>query len=228
MKSKIHTRGFTLVELLIAVAIIGILGALSVAAVQGVIERSNNARCIAVMRSLGDGIHLYTLDHGGRFPRTSHSAAAHRELGWAASIAPYLGAPTATNKQEWELVFNQYFRSPLDDSRDPQIYSYAMNVFFELDPAGDVYQGSPRTWRTKLKIPEPGRTILLGRPRPEPNVDHFMCHQWSGAADAANALMPIGKDGKLNFLFVDGHVESLTAEETINPTMGLNLWNPLP
>lgn len=226
MKRNSQKKGFTLVELLVVIAILGVLGALSVAAVQGALERSNNARCVAVMRSIGQGMHLYAADNGGRFPRTFHSSGAHREPGWAASVAPYLGAPTATNAQEWAVVFNEYFRSPLDDSRDSRIYSYAMNVFFELDPAGDDYVGSPRVWRRLSQIPEPGRTILLGQPQPEPYFDHFMCHQWTDAQAARNALATPGSDGKLNFLFVDGHVERLTAAETIDSASGLNLWNP--
>lgn len=226
MKKQPAMKGFTLVELLVAIAILAILGALSVVAVQGAFERSNNARCVATMRSIGQAIHLYGVENGGRFPRTFHSSGAHREPGWAASIAPYLGAPTATNPAEWAVVFNEYFRSPLDESRDPRIYSYAMNVFFELDPAGDDYAGSPRVWRRMSQIPEPGLTILLGQPRAEPYADHFMCHQWADERAARNALATPGSDGKLNFLFVDGHVERLTAADTIDPANQVNLWNP--
>jgi prepilin-type N-terminal cleavage/methylation domain-containing protein/prepilin-type processing-associated H-X9-DG protein len=226
MKTNQQHKAFTLVELLVAVAIIGILGAISLTGVQGVFERSNNARCVATMRSLGQAMHLYSVENNGRFPRSFHSSGAHREPGWAASIAPYLGAPTATNPQEWELVFNEYFRSPLDDNRDTAIYSYAMNVFFELDPAGDQYFGSPRVWRRMSQIPDPGQTILLGQPRAAPFADHFMCHQWTNARAAENALAKPAKDGKLNFLFVDGHIERLRPEDTIDPSASLNLWNP--
>lgn len=218
--------GFTLVELLAVVAVVGILAAIILASVGGVQRRAHGLECAARMRALGMAVQLYTQDHNGEFPRSFHSAGAHREPGWAASAAPYLGAGAATSLTQWKPIFNRYFRCPEERSTDATVYSYGLNVHFELDPSGDNYRGSPATWRRIAQVPAPSRTILLAETPPIAFGDHFMCHQWSGAGAARNAVAHARHEGKSNYLFVDGHVETLTVEETIDTGGGVNLWNP--
>jgi prepilin-type N-terminal cleavage/methylation domain-containing protein/prepilin-type processing-associated H-X9-DG protein len=219
-------RGFTLVEVLAVAAIVAILAALAVPAWNRAGERARAAGCVTKLKTLGLGIQLYSQDHDGDLPRSFHSAGAHREPGWAASIAPYLGAPSANSVAEWKPVFNRFFRCPSDSSSDPTVYSYGLNVFYELTPDGDDYEGSPATWRRLLQVPHPSKTILLAETRPVPFGDHFMCHQWSGTAAARNAVSFDRHAKKANFLFADGHVDPLLVETTFAPLQGTDLWNP--
>ena len=219
-------RGFTLVELLVTIVVVVALAALSLGAVRRSMRKADMLRCASKMKALGSATILYTQDHDGRFPRSFHSAGAYREPGWAASIAPYLGVSEAEIEHSWEIVFNTHFRSPVDKTTDVFIYSYALNVHFELNPDGDDYQGAPNTWHAFHQVPSPGGTILFAQPKPVRFGDHLMCHQWSGIQAAKNALNHEIHDGKSNFLFVDGHVETLPVEETIDPARNLNRWNP--
>lgn len=217
-------RAFTLIELLVVIAVVALLAALAIPAIGGVQERSRSVTCSNRMRELGMAILLFTQDNQGRFPRSSHSAAANREPGWAASIAPYLGAPSAEANAAW---VNREFRCPGNTNDAPNAYSYAMNVFFELR-RGESYVGRPATWRRVAHVPQPARTILLGETvaaagRMAP--DHFMCHQWSSSAAAQRAVAHDRHGGRANYLFVDGHVESLPVEATFTSRTD-NLWNP--
>lgn len=217
-------RGFTLIELLVVIAVVSVLAALAIPAIAGAQERSQSVTCSGRMRELGMAILLYTQDNQGRFPRSSHSAAANREPGWAASIAPYLGARPAEANAAW---VNRKFRCPSNPNETPGAYSYAMNVFFELK-RGDSYLGRPATWRCVNQVPRPARTILLGETASATGgmaPDHFMCHQWSGPAAARRAVAHDRHNGRANYLFVDGHVESLPVEATF-VSRGENLWNP--
>ena len=219
---------FTIVELMVVVAIIAVLAAMAVAASGSAQAKSAAAECASNLRNLGAGLQLYSADHGGVFPRSFHSAGASREPGWATSIAPYLGIPEAT-AEDWKIVFNKLFRCPADKNSDPMVYSYGLNVFFELDPDGDDYVGAPASWRRTSAVSNPSRTILMAEVESGSSgamtADHFMCHQWSSVNAAKNAVAHERHSGKSNFLFVDGHVAPLPIADTFT-SRTKNLWNP--
>ena len=216
--------GFTLVELLVVLAVVAVLVALGGVGWAAARDQSRQAACLQTLRSLGQGVLLYANDHAGEFPRSYHSAGAHREPGWAASIAPYLGASEELDYAGWTRFFNRYYRCPLDSNRDPSLYSYGLNVYLEVQPGGDSYRGSPTTWRRLQSIPQPSRTILLAEVRPEAWADHFMCHLWGGRSAARNALAQPRHRGKNNFLFVDGSATPLSEEATFPEQP--DAWNP--
>jgi prepilin-type N-terminal cleavage/methylation domain-containing protein/prepilin-type processing-associated H-X9-DG protein len=217
------SRGFTLIELLVALALIAVLATITMSALGAARDHSHTAACASRLRSLGTAVHLYAQDHDGAFPRSFHSAAAHREPGWCASLAPYLGVP-AGPEARWEDLMRSHFRCPADPGGEDSAPGYGLNVFFELG-RGDSYLGRPATWRRVVQVPAPQHTILLAELDPATGNDHFMCHQWSGAAAAKQAVAHDRHRGSANYLFVDGHIERLPVEKTFT-SRTQNLWNP--
>jgi len=214
--------GFTLIELLVAIAIIAVLGAIGFSSLGSARERAAGATCASNLRQLGAAVQLYCNDNGGAFPRSFHSAGSHREPGWVASVTPYLGG------SEDHAAVGKVFRCPADKNVDSAVGSYGLNVFFELAPDGDDYVGAPAAWRTSLSVTAPSRTILLAEVRSAAGgmaADHFMCHQWSSVGAAKNAVAYDRHAGRSNYLFVDGHVENLTVDQTFS-SKRKNMWNP--
>ncbi len=214
-------------ELLVVVAISGVLLALLLPAVQSVRDSSRRLTCANTLRQLGLAMTLYLDTHADRFPRSLHSAGGFREPGWAASLAPFLDGGKADSPGAWAGTFNSFYRCVADSSRDATVFSYGLNVFMELSPQGDDYEGSPATWRKRRQIPRPSRTVLLGEAKGVAFGDHFMCHQWSTLKAAENVIAADRHRGRPNVLFIDGHVEPLAVEETFDPPRGINLWNPI-
>ena len=62
------TRAFTIVELLVVIAVVAILAALTVPALGPVIERGRSARCAGNLRQIGAAVQQYIADHEFRFP----------------------------------------------------------------------------------------------------------------------------------------------------------------
>ncbi len=62
MRLKKRNRGFSLIELLIVVAIIGIIAAIAIPNLLNAIQRAKQKRTMADMRSIGEAIETYQVD----------------------------------------------------------------------------------------------------------------------------------------------------------------------
>ena len=88
-KSDNRAQGFTLVELLVVIAVIGLLIALLLPALGSVRESAMGTMCSSRMRQCGIAMHTYAGSHGGYLPKvTGHGLDADES--WIAKLGPYL------------------------------------------------------------------------------------------------------------------------------------------
>jgi len=130
--------GFTLLELLITVAIIATLLALMVPVIGRMWESANEARCVSNLKRLSAGVLLYCADHDGYFPdstvyySTNATGDVRRTSGlWFSCL---IGKPDYGVTEYVKWSWRGAYHCPSDTYIGKPDTSYAMNAYL-IPPA---------------------------------------------------------------------------------------------
>lgn len=85
-------RGFTLIEVIVVIAIIAALAGISVPIVRSMIARSQQATCLSKLRSVGIGLQAYLQDHAQKMPpiEAGRSSKSEDVMVLETALQPYL------------------------------------------------------------------------------------------------------------------------------------------
>lgn len=214
-------RGFTLIEVLIVIAIIAVLLSILFPALGEARRAAVRIACASNMRQIGIGLHMYADRNNGRMPESTHTAGGDMERTWIYTLAPYIGnvdtirvCPADPNAKErieengTSYVLNEYFVVPknpavatdvdclkLHQARRP---SAAMLLFIISDRKGTATTEDHTHSRNWFKAP--------------------WASSWSRVcADISpgrhGGKVWDGTKGSSNYLFADGHVETISAAD---------------
>ncbi len=201
------TRGLSLVEMVVAVALIGVLLAIAFPLFGNVRSSAQQAACQGKLRQLGGALRLYLNEHRDVFPPvgTAHSL-----------LAPYLGVEVPlTDPLQASDTAVEPFLCPAD--REPTraaIRSYAINFYL-----GEVDKPTVQNITRMAQVLRPSRTLyIIDGYRRSKNVTHqarvSLGTYGFGGGEGAEFGARFNHRQMANLLFVDGHVESLSREAT--------------
>lgn len=193
---------FTLVELLVVVAIIALLVSLLLPSLANARKAAKGTICLSGLRSMGQAVHMYADTNNDHFPISSHTAGS-------------FGAPDVwLTTLERYGVDRKFRRCLLDDFREQKLTSYATNEHFEPLTPGIDYNpvtraplpgGRTRAYDRLSLIPRPALTIYIFEPEGEGTTDHINTHQFANSDDVREAVAVTRHLGAAQYLFIDGH-----------------------
>ncbi len=220
-------QAFTMVELLVAIAVVAVLSGLVLGGLQSALLRAKQASSASNLRQIGAAISLYAGENSGRLPQTSHNGGS---TSWIYSLAAYL-----ENVDKVRIC-------PADPFGQKRLAtkgtSYTLNSIV-FNPSYDA-DGNVVTRFDRLPlIPKPSQTLLAGVVSDQKfgiGADHTHSEEWRNWVSVLVDITPdrfrSGREvgdrtkGRSNYLYADGHVETMEAaklksliESGVNPAM---------
>jgi len=192
LPSQAGDKGFTLLELLIAVAIVGMLAALITTNWPHLRLITQRSTALNNMRAIGAAFHMYAGEHDGGLPKRTTGAADR----WPKILSDYLDDITVY-ASAGDASVDRYDRNKLlSNTRNNT--SYIMNGYNDVG----AYQNANVEVRI-TQITHPSQVILLGMPKA--GSTHFYMDMLEGKngnhIDVLNLEL---YDNGSNYLFADG------------------------
>lgn len=196
---------YTLVEMLAAIALVGILAVLLVPTAKGILERAVISKSANNLRQIGVAVSGYVVDNNGALPSKNFEDG---EQNWLKDACQRVCGRKWPDFVPWETGENlrgTIFFSPVLKSTEPKPWrSYGWNA--RLQTGGET---PPRM----AMISNPAGAILCGDAQSSSNIDYKnICYR---------------NGGKALMLMADFHVQQFTPAE-IPANFTDPMWRPFP
>ena len=236
-----NTSCFTLIELQVVIAIIAILAAMLLPALQSARERGRSASCVSNLKQQGTGVQAYINDTD-IFPVSAQGSRPGMfddsgNMSWKIVIAPYVGINAQTRLDMRAKVHTGVFRCPSwhieTMTNGKTIFADPTNTKTLAHGGGYAYQyslidgtkhvlgygsGGAKWYVTKMsEVTKPADTLVIGE-----------CNDLTAANRDQTTLLysnsvPRGRHSGnrfMNIAWADGHASTMNNKDLTKPAIG--------
>lgn len=215
MSDSRNHRGFSLLQMIVVVAIVAVLAAILLSGVSRMLIRSEDVRCLANLRMLGGALLTYVVDHDGYVPPYvepvppalpkdrywhmrlwSSGYVEDRDVFFCPSFAP-------RNFNDLQRVFNKKWNNDIG-------YTYGMREW--SDPSVTNYSESVQKHKKLSMIDQPSDFFLLTDSILVVNSGNLSQGYVVRPVSSANWRIRLSHDDQANAFFADGRVGKMNRE----------------
>ena len=222
-RSRNIIAGFTLIEILVVIAIIAILAAILFPVFAKVREKARQTSCASNLKQIGLAITQYVQDNDEIYPAIRPrnvvvNGALQDPACWQVIVQPYIksaGVFKCPDVSSTQFVNGSNNTIPVSYEASHGGFK-SSNQFGGPGPMGLTAQA----WSSDMDNPaalaqvdSPAQVILVGEHRGRQDPEFW---------DDTNDLLFVDHTQQTNFLFCDGHVKTLRPTATVVP---VNMWN---
>lgn len=228
MHKSLKNKGFTLVEILVVISILGLLVGLSVPAIMGAQRKAKSGACLSNLRQIGLATLAYAADNSFRFP----DAGSGNSPAWATNLAAFLAVDA---KKKNSIFVCPGCTKPVGEAGPGEVaVTYGMH-------GGLMPKGQPSS-NTLSSVVRSSEVILAADMCQDPgnkgwspfsieNPPVFVSQSGSRGGSASldtpisaatdadtgnNPWMRYRHAGRVNVVMCDGHAESIKKGEVLN------------
>lgn len=240
-----QSRGFTLIEILVVVAIIALLVAILLPSLARAREQAKKVQCASNTHQMGIALHMYVLQH--RYYPGHHLTTGRYDILWPVRLNRLMNqpeafwCPSAPEDTQWDGVRRIYHNLASAQPNEQATFAYGYN---DWGVAETINRNPPvlnrglgghinRSYEGEVKaehVKRPADMIAIGDSDSGSTNPKARNGSWETAID------PID-DGGLewpgdrhlkgaNIVFADGHTEWLLQSRLVDGTIGMRKkWN---